>query len=65
MLDATQEYYLTSYTSIRAASANTLQLIHDAFESLDYWNGWERPPQFQGVSLDTHMYQMFSDAVSP
>jgi len=62
VLDATHQYYLTSYKSIRASSANTLQLIHDAFEPLGFWNGWERPPQYQGVALDTHMYQMFSDA---
>ena len=64
MLDAVRQYWLDSYTSLRASSENTLQLIHDAFQQLGYWNGWERPPNYQGVALDTHIYQMFSDAVS-
>jgi glucan 1,3-beta-glucosidase len=65
VLNAVHQYYLSSYEIIRASSANTLQLIHDAFEPLGSWNGWERPPQYQGVALDTHVYQMSSDAVSP
>jgi len=56
---------MTSYASMRASSADTLQLIHDAFQPLSYWNGWEHPPQYEGVALDTHIYQMFSGAVSP
>ena len=65
MLDAVRRYWMDSYTSIRASSADTLQLIHDAFQPLSYWNGWEHPPQYAGVALDTHIYQMFSDGVSP
>lgn len=65
MLDAVRRYWMDSYASIRASSSDTLQLIHDAFQPLSYWNGWERPPQYDGVALDTHIYQMFSDAVSP
>ncbi|KAH9980769.1 exo-1-3-beta-glucanase [Russula compacta] len=62
ILDTVHQYYLDSYTNIRASSANTLELIHDAFQPLSYWNGWEHPPGYQGVALDTHIYQMFSDA---
>ena len=65
VLDAVRRYWMDSYASIRASSSDTLQLIHDAFQPLSYWNGWERPPQYDGVALDTHIYQMFSDAVSP
>jgi hypothetical protein len=65
VLDATRRYWMSSYASLRASSANTLQLIHDAFQPLSYWNGWEHPPQYVGVALDTHIYQMFSDEVSP
>jgi hypothetical protein len=45
--------------------SNTVQLIHDAFQPLSYWNGFETPPNFQGVAMDTHQYQMFSNIVSP
>ena len=65
VLNSVRNYYLESYTNIRASSANTLELIHDAFQSLSYWAGWERPPQYEGVALDTHIYQILSDAVSP
>ena len=65
LLNAVHQYYLDSYENIREKSANTLELIHDAFQSLSYWNGWQRPPQYQGVALDTHIYQVFTEGVSP
>ena len=65
VLDAVRQYWMDSYKSIRASSADTLQLIHDAFQPLSYWNDWEHPPHYTGVALDTHIYQMFSDGVSP
>lgn len=45
------------------AQSNTVELIHDAFQDLSYWNGWQSSPQYAGVAMDTHIYQMFSDAV--
>lgn len=39
-------------------------MIHDAFQPLSFWNGFMQPPNWEGVILDTHLYQMFSDAVS-
>ena len=65
VLNAVHTYWLSSYNAIRGSSANTLQLIHDAFQPLSYWNGWEQPSNYQGVAMDTHIYQMFSNAVSP
>ena len=64
VLNPVHDYYLESYTNIRASSANTLELIHDGFQSLSYWAGWELPPQYEGVALDTHIYQILSNAVS-
>jgi hypothetical protein len=64
VLDAVRQYWLDSYGNIREKSANTLEMIHDAFQPLEYWNGWQRPMQYQGVALDTHIYQMFTDDVS-
>ncbi|KAE9390781.1 glycoside hydrolase [Gymnopus androsaceus JB14] len=37
-------------------------LLHDAFQPLSYWNGFMNLPGWQGVAMDTHIYQMFSDA---
>ena len=64
VLNAVHQYWLDSYGNIREKSANTLEMIHDAFQPLDYWNGWQRPAKYQGVALDTHIYQMFTDDVS-
>ncbi|THH17376.1 hypothetical protein EW146_g3420 [Bondarzewia mesenterica] len=68
VLDVVRQYWLDSYGNIRypygtSTQSNTLELIHDAFQPLSYWNGWERPPSFQGVAIDTHIYQMFSNDV--
>ncbi|KAI6120651.1 glycoside hydrolase family 5 protein [Pisolithus croceorrhizus] len=67
MMDPLQQYYLDSYGNIRypygtSQQSNTVEMIHDAFQPLSYWNGWETPPNFQGVMMDTHIYQVFSDA---
>jgi hypothetical protein len=43
--------------------SNTVVMIHDAFQSLSFWDGFMQPPNWEGVILDTHIYQMFSDAV--
>ncbi len=43
--------------------SNTVVMIHDAFQPLTFWNGFMPPPNFEGVILDTHIYQMFSDSV--
>ncbi|KAI0275217.1 glycoside hydrolase superfamily [Gloeopeniophorella convolvens] len=65
VLSAVRQYWLDSWGNIgfpngATTQANTVELIHDAFQPLSYWNGWERPPGFQGVAMDTHIYQMFS-----
>src|SRR5215471_5208517 len=41
--------------------SNTVELIHDAFQPLDSWRNWQTPPDFDGVMMDTHIYQVFSD----
>jgi hypothetical protein len=46
--------------------SNILALIHNAFQSLDYWNGFmSKYTQYAGVAMDTHIYQMFDDHVRP
>ena len=43
--------------------SNTLVLIHDAFQPLTYWDNFMPSPKWEGVGMDTHIYQMFSDEV--
>jgi len=44
--------------------SNTVVMIHDAFQPISYWDNFMPSPQWDGVILDTHIYQMFSVAVS-
>ncbi|TDL20936.1 exo-beta-1,3-glucanase [Rickenella mellea] len=66
VLAAVKQYWYDSYGNIRfpygsAQQSNTLVLVHDAFQPLSYWNGILTPPAHQGVAMDTHIYQMFSN----
>ncbi|KAE9390725.1 glycoside hydrolase family 5 protein [Gymnopus androsaceus JB14] len=67
VLDAVRQYWYDSYGNIRypygsSQESNTVVLLHDAFQPLSYWNGFMNLPGWQGVAMDTHIYQMFSDA---
>ena len=64
VVNAVRGYRLSSYDNIRSSSQNTLELIHDAFLPLSSWDGWQQPPNYPGVAMDTHIYQMFTDSVS-
>jgi len=44
--------------------SNTVVMIHDAFQSISYWKDFMASPSWEGVILDTHIYQMFSMNVS-
>ncbi|KAG8732973.1 exo-1,3-beta-glucanase [Ceratobasidium sp. 414] len=39
-----------------------LEVIHDAFQPLSSWAGFMNYPSFEGVAMDTHHYEIFSDA---
>ncbi|VDB95629.1 unnamed protein product [Peniophora sp. CBMAI 1063] len=62
LLDTTKQYWKDSYGNIREQSSNTVELIHDAFMNVSYWADFMPKPAFQGVAIDTHIYQVFSDA---
>lgn len=44
--------------------SNTVVMIHDTFQSISYWNNFMPYPDYEGVILDTHIYEMFSFDVS-
>ncbi|CAL1694455.1 unnamed protein product [Somion occarium] len=67
ILNAVRQYWYDSYGNIRfpygsSRQSNTIVLLHDAFQPLSYWNGFQTAPNWQGVAMDTHIYQMFSQA---
>ncbi|KAJ7897187.1 glycoside hydrolase family 5 protein [Mycena olivaceomarginata] len=64
-LSVIKQYWRDSYDNIRhpdgtSQSSNTLLLIHDAFQSLSYWNNFLEKPAYEGVAMDTHSYTIFS-----
>ncbi|KAJ4499707.1 exo-beta-1,3-glucanase [Lentinula lateritia] len=68
VLSVVRQYWRDSYGNIRypygsSQQSNTVVLIHDAFQPLSYWNGFltTADNNAQGVAMDTHIYQMFSD----
>ncbi|KAF8640742.1 hypothetical protein AX17_000393 [Amanita inopinata Kibby_2008] len=68
VLSVVRQYWYDSYGNIRypygtSQQSNTIVMIHDAFQSLSYWNGFMPPPKWQGVIMDTHIYQIFSNAL--
>ncbi|KZW00959.1 exo-beta-1,3-glucanase [Exidia glandulosa HHB12029] len=69
LLDVTRQYWYDSYGNVRfpfgnSTQGNTVLMIHDAFQPLSYWNGFMGTSTGrQGVAIDTHIYQMFSNAL--
>ncbi|KAI0800627.1 exo-beta-1,3-glucanase [Fomes fomentarius] len=69
-LKVLRKYWNDSYETIRfpggsSKQSDTLVLLHDGFQPLSYWKGFQSPPSYQGVAMDTHIYQMFNqDEVS-
>lgn len=65
MMSVVTQYWDDSYGNIRypygtSQQSNTIVLLHDAFQPPSYWSGFMSPPNYQGVMMDTHVYQMFS-----
>lgn len=69
VLSVTRQYWYDSYGNIRypygtSQQGPIVEVIHDAFQDLDYWNGF-MTNGFDGVIMDTHYYGVFSqDAVA-
>ncbi|KAG8931005.1 exo-1,3-beta-glucanase [Tulasnella sp. 418] len=66
VLSVTRQFWYDSYGNIRYPfgndqQGNLLEVIHDAFQPLGYWNDFANYPQFEGVAMDTHIYEVFSN----
>nr|GAT57439.1 glycoside hydrolase family 5 protein [Mycena chlorophos] len=67
VLSVVRQYWYDSFGNIRypygtSQQSNTVELIHDAFQPLSYWDGLLTYPSYQGVAMDTHIYTIFSQA---
>jgi len=57
--------FSASCVCVRKSSNDVAVMIHDAFQPISYWSGFMQPSDgYEGVLLDTHIYQVFSDDVS-
>jgi len=54
---------IPSYPFGTSQESNLVLMIHDSFQPLSFWDGFMSPPNWQGVILDTHIYQVFSVSV--
>ncbi|MCJ1299167.1 exo-1,3-beta-glucanase [Hypocenomyce scalaris] len=63
-MDELKTFYLNGYGVVRDSNSDTAVTIHDAFENIDtYWNGFMNAQSgCTNVILDTHQYQVFSQA---
>lgn len=70
VMNVVRQYWYDSYGNIRypygtSQEGPLIEVIHDAFQPLSYWNGFAAYPGFEGVMMDTHYYGIFSqDEVS-
>ena len=63
-MDDVKSYYYNGWGDVRSDNAYTAVVIHDAFLDIQsYWNGFmDAQSGVDYVILDTHIYQVFSDA---
>ncbi|PPQ82283.1 hypothetical protein CVT25_008433 [Psilocybe cyanescens] len=69
LLEVLKKYYYDSYNFIRnplggKKKSNFIVMLHDAFQHLSYWNNFMPNNTYDGVMMDTHIYQMFNDHAS-
>ncbi|KAF4612219.1 hypothetical protein D9613_004238 [Agrocybe pediades] len=63
VLKTTKQYWMDGYDIIRnSQQTDIVVMIHDAFQPAKYWQNFMPSPIFNNVLIDTHIYQMFSDA---
>ncbi|BEI80558.1 hypothetical protein CcaverHIS002_0110870 [Cutaneotrichosporon cavernicola] len=66
-IDFLKTFYRAAYSLIRDQSPATpagggiVVIISEAYQSLDYWKGFMRSPQYTRVALDWHSYHVFED----
>ncbi|EDK43323.1 glucan 1,3-beta-glucosidase precursor [Lodderomyces elongisporus NRRL YB-4239] len=60
-MDAIKQFYQDGYSALRNTGSSTPVIIHDAFQSLGYWNNFlQTSNSVWNVVIDHHHYQVFS-----
>ncbi|KAF9267774.1 glycoside hydrolase family 5 protein [Marasmius fiardii PR-910] len=61
-LDVTRQFWLDAYAAVREAGGNNFKvMIGDAFMGVGNWQNFMKPPSAEGVLMDFHQYQIFSN----
>ncbi|KAF5323381.1 hypothetical protein D9611_005596 [Ephemerocybe angulata] len=68
MMNVVKQFWHDSYGNIRYPyggdrTSNTVVIISDAFQPASYWRGFMPAPRWEGVILDTHIYQVFDNSL--
>ncbi|KAF9557434.1 glycoside hydrolase family 5 protein [Agrocybe pediades] len=59
---AIRQFWLDGYAAVRNATGSDMKvMIGDAFLGVDSWTNFLTSPQAEGVLMDFHEYQIFSD----
>ncbi|PPR01922.1 hypothetical protein CVT24_001261 [Panaeolus cyanescens] len=66
VLRVARQFYYDSYGNVRypygsSKQSQTVLLLSDAFQGSSYWRNFMPYPQWEGVIMDLHHYQVFSD----
>ena len=60
-MNQVKQFYQDGYWKVRPSNSETVVVIHDAFQDLNYWSGFlNEAMHASSVMLDTHLYQVFS-----
>ncbi|KAA8916381.1 hypothetical protein TRICI_001469 [Trichomonascus ciferrii] len=54
-----KKFFQDGYKRIKDKNPNVNVVIHDAFQPIGSFNGFMQPPEYNGVILDHHQYQVF------
>lgn len=61
-MDTLKQFYADGFDYVRNGNSDTAVVIHDAFQDMNYWDGFMDLPTYWNVVLDHHHYQVFSTA---
>lgn len=58
-MDRIKQFFQDGYKRIKDKNSNVNVVIHDAFQPIGSFNDFMQPPEYNGVILDHHQYQVF------
>lgn len=56
-----KDYFKQGYKKVKSKNSNMNVVIHDAFQPIGTFNNFMQAPNYNGVVLDHHQYQVFEE----